>query len=178
MTRNRDRDRRSVLRGCGVALTGLLAGCAGGGDGDDGESDATDGDGESTPTPTEEDAEADDSGSMASFDGWMENVGNYDGVVDRTGQSEVTVKVGTEANGGAYGYGPAAVRVSAGTTVSWEWTGNGGSHNVVARDGSFESELVGEGGHTFTHTFESTGTTKYYCQPHKTMGMKGVVVVE
>jgi halocyanin-like protein len=108
----------------------------------------------------------------------MSNVGNYSEVVDETGSSEVTVQVGTEANGGAFGFGPAAVQVDPGTTVIWEWTGEGGQHNVVAQDGaSFDSELVADAGFTFEHTFEEEGATTYYCQPHQSLGMKGVVVV-
>ena len=116
--------------------------------------------------------------AQPSFGGWMSNVGNYSEVVDETGSSEVTVQVGTEANGGAFGFGPAAVQVDPGTTVIWEWTGEGGQHNVVAQDGaSFDSELVADAGFTFEHTFEEEGATTYYCQPHQSLGMKGVVVV-
>jgi len=122
-------------------------------------------------------------GTRAQSDGtdlasWFENTSNYDGVVDRTGQSEVTVDVGVEANGGYYGYGPAAVRVSTGTTVVWKWTGDGSYHNVVAEDGSFSSQQAREAGHTYSQTFEAAGTLKYYCTPHEMLGMKGVVVVE
>ena len=116
--------------------------------------------------------------AQPSFGGWMSDVGNYPEVVDETGSSEVTVQVGTEANGGAFGFGPAAVQVDPGTTVIWEWTGEGGQHNVVAQDGaSFDSELVADAGFTFEHTFEEEGATTYYCQPHQSLGMKGVVVV-
>ena len=106
---------------------------------------------------------------------WFANTGNADSVADRTDQSEVTVQVGTSGNGPAFGFGPAAVRVDPGTTVVWEWTGEGGQHDAVAGDGSFESPLQQEG--TFEHTFESAGVTKYACTPHKTMGMKGAVIV-
>ncbi|WP_425601419.1 halocyanin domain-containing protein [Halobaculum magnesiiphilum] len=116
--------------------------------------------------------------SSGGLEEWFSNVDNYDGVVDETGSSSVTVEVGTQANGGAYGFGPAAVRVDPGTTVTWEWTGNGSSHNVVAEGGgSFESELVGDAGHTFEHTFEEAGIYRYACTPHKALGMKGAVVV-
>jgi len=111
------------------------------------------------------------------FDGWLSNVSNYDGVADETGKSEVTIEVGAQGNNGGFAFGPAAVRVDPGTTVVWEWTGKGGSHNVVAKDGSFESELTDETGFTFSQTFEETGVRKYFCRPHKPMGMKGVVVV-
>jgi len=113
------------------------------------------------------------------FDGWFDDVDNYDGVVDRRGNDEVTVDVGVDANGGAFGFGPAAVRVSPGTTVVWEWTGEGGQHNVVAEDDTFDSgQAVSSADTTFEHTFEETGTYLYVCTPHEAIGMKGAVVVE
>jgi len=33
-------------------------------------------------------------------------------------------------------------------------------------------------GHEFEHPFEESGRFLYYCQPHKSAGMKGAVVVE
>jgi halocyanin-like protein len=112
------------------------------------------------------------------FGGWMSDVGNYEGVVDATGQSEVTVTVGASGNGGNFAFGPAAVQVDPGTTIVWEWNGEGGQHNVVAEEGGdFESELTAEAGITFEQTFESEGVVKYYCTPHRALGMKGVVVV-
>lgn len=109
---------------------------------------------------------------------WFSNVSNYAETVDRTGQQEVTVTVGAEGNNGNLAFGPAAVRVDPGTTVVWEWNGKGGTHNVAAEDGSFESEMTGEAGFTFEHTFEEAGITKYACVPHEAMGMKGAIVVE
>jgi halocyanin-like protein len=110
-----------------------------------------------------------------SVDDWLSDTGNYDGVVDKTGQSEVTIEVGAQANGGPYGFGPAAVRVDPGTKVVWKWVG--GTHNVVAKGGSYESKMKGEKGYTFSQTFDSKGVSLYYCTPHKPMGMKGAVVV-
>lgn len=111
------------------------------------------------------------------FGGWFDDVDNYDGVVDGTGQSEVTVEVGVDNGGQPYGFGPAAIRVDPGTTVVWEWTGKGSSHNVVAEDGSFESELASEEGDTFSQTFDTEGEFRYVCTPHESLGMKGAVVV-
>jgi halocyanin-like protein len=117
-------------------------------------------------------------GGAPDFGGYLDDVGNFDGsVTDATGQSEVTVGVGTEGNGGNLAFDPPAVHVDAGTTVVWEWTGEGGSHNVIHEGGNFESELTAEGGFTFEHTFESDGIYNYYCQPHRSLGMKGSVVV-
>jgi halocyanin-like protein len=116
-------------------------------------------------------------GADGPFDGYLADVDNFDGVRDRTGRSTVRVTVGAEGNGGAFAFAPAAVRVDAGTEVVWEWTGEGGRHNVVAEDGAFASNLVLAAGHTFSHAFDEPGTTKYVCEPHRGLGMKGVVVV-
>ena len=163
-----------------LALT-ALAGCSGGGDGGGGsESDGGGGSesGGGTATETESSDESSGGGGTPSFDGWMENVDNYDGVADETGSDEVTVAVGAEGNGGAYAFDPPAIRVSSGTTVVWEWTGQGAQHNVAAEGGGFESDLSAEEGFTFEHAFSESGTSKYVCTPHRTLGMKGVVVVE
>ena len=108
---------------------------------------------------------------------WFEDVSNATEIVDRRGKSSVEITVGAKGNGGNYAYGPAAVRVDSGTTVVWKWNGKGGSHNVAAQEGGFESEMHSDAGATFEHTFDSSGVSKYYCTPHKAMGMKGAVVV-
>lgn len=141
-----------------------LAGCSS--DGDAGES-GTDAD------DTTENGE-----SASEFDGWFDGVENYGGITDETGSDEVTVAVGAEGDGGGFAFGPAAVRIDSGTTVVWEWTGDGGNHNVVAEDGSFGSEITDESGHTFEHAFEESGTYRYVFEPHERTGMKGAIVVE
>lgn len=75
-------------------------------------------------------------------------------------------------------FAPPAIMVTPGTAVTWKWVGEGGEHNVVATDGTFDSgEPVAEGGN-FQHTFENEGTYRYVCEPHAEEGMKGVVVVK
>jgi halocyanin-like protein len=112
---------------------------------------------------------------------WLSETGNYDGtVVDRTGQEAVTIDVGAPGNEGNLAFGPAAVRIDPGTTVTWEWTGEGGPHNVLAEEGPADlnsGQAVPDAGTTYEHTFEQEGVTTYYCNPHKTLGMKGAVVV-
>ncbi|MFB6183152.1 MAG: halocyanin domain-containing protein [Haloarculaceae archaeon] len=119
------------------------------------------------------------SGGTPDFGGWLDDVGNYSGsVVDKTGSSEVTISVGAEGNGGNFAFDPPAVHVDTGTTVKWEWTGKGGAHNVVDDGGSFESgSPTAEAGVHLEHTFDKGGIYNYYCQPHKSLGMKGSVVV-
>lgn len=112
------------------------------------------------------------------FDGWFDDVENYTGVINRTGVDRTRVAVGTEGNGGNFAFQPAAIRVSTGTTVVWEWTGKGGYHDVVDKSGAFESDIHQSADTTFRHRFETEGTYKYVCTPHETLGMKGAVVVE
>jgi halocyanin-like protein len=113
-------------------------------------------------------------GSKPDFGGYLDGANNYDGSVsDQTGNSEVTVDVGA---GDGLAFGPAAVHVDNGATVVWEWTGEGGAHNVVSEDEVFNSgSPVGSG--TFEHTFEEDGIYPYFCSPHKGSGMLGAVVV-
>ncbi|MFB6235986.1 MAG: halocyanin domain-containing protein [Halopenitus sp.] len=115
------------------------------------------------------------SGTVAAqYGGWLDGVDGYEGTVDYTGRDEVTVTVGARDG---LSFDPVAILVDPGTTVVWEWSGQGGQHNVVHKGGAFESKLAGEEGHTFEHVFESEGTFKYFCNPHKAVGMKGVVAV-
>ena len=102
---------------------------------------------------------------------------NDQGYEDHRGESEVTVEVG--AGGDGLAFGPTLVWVDEGTEVTWEWTGEGGAHNVVANaGGDFRSgDPVDEAGTTFTHAFESGGMAEYYCSPHEDLGMKGAVAV-
>ncbi|WP_226013580.1 halocyanin domain-containing protein [Halomicrobium salinisoli] len=169
-------DRRKFLYATGMAGAAALAGCSGGGSGGGSEgSDGSDGSGDGS------DGSSGGSGGSEStlseepdYGGWLDGANNYEATVDMTGQDSVTVTVGYES----LGFDPAAVAVSPGTEVTWEWNGEGGSHNVVSQDdGPLDSETSGEEGHTYSHTFEETGTFTYSCEPHETAGMKGAVYV-
>ena len=105
---------------------------------------------------------------------WFADVPNYRGVMEWTGFDEVRVRVGV---GDGFRFGPAAIRVSPGTRVVWEWTGLGGSHNVASDDIALESPYFVDAGSTFEHVFETSGTHRYYCAPHLAVGMKGAVLV-
>jgi halocyanin-like protein len=118
--------------------------------------------------------------TVPDWGGYLDGIdGGYE---DLRGQSEVTVDVGADGNGGALAFAPAGIWVDPGTTVTWEWTGEGGGHNVVTEEGpaSLDSGApVSEAGTTFEHTFseEQAGITKYYCSPHQALGMLGAVAV-
>jgi len=117
--------------------------------------------------------------AQSDYGGWLSETDNYDGTtVDATGQEEVTITVGAQGNGSNFAFDPPAVAVDPGTTVVWEWTGQGGQHNVVADSGAdFESELADEEGATFEQTVEEDALVTYFCRPHDSVGMRGVVVV-
>ena len=143
--------RRRFLQSVGsVAVAGSLAGCT----------DGATGSGNGT--------------GPSGVDDWLSNTGNYDSVTDVTGQNSVTVDVGAQGNSGANAFAPPAIEISPGTTVTWEWVD--GYHNVVATDGAFDSGQPARNA-TFEHAFDAAGTFFYYCEPHKSMGMKGAVVV-
>lgn len=110
------------------------------------------------------------------FGGWLEGVDG--GFKDARGSKEVTVQVGAQGNGGSFAFSPAGLWVDTGTTVKWEWTGQGGGHNVHATEGAdFQSEIFSEPGVHFQHTFEEGGIVNYQCDPHAALGMKGAVAV-
>mgnify|MGYP006287548323 CR=1 FL=1 len=166
-------DRRAWLKtlaatGATVAIAGCTSSGAGGGNGGE------DGGGGDTPTPTESPT----SGGGDSSGDFVET-----STVDMT--DELTFE-------------PKEIRVSVGTTVTWENVGAIG-HTVTAYEdeipdgaeyfasGGFDSQEaaadgypekgnITEGG-TYEHTFETTGTYEYYCIPHEMNGMVGTVKV-
>jgi halocyanin-like protein len=114
------------------------------------------------------------------FGSWLDGVDG--GYQDLRGSSEVTVEVGASGNGGALAFAPAGIWIDPGTTVQFEWTGEGGGHNVIADSGpaSLDSgAAVTEAGVNYEYTFEEgdAGITNYYCDPHLALGMKGAVAV-
>lgn len=69
---------------------------------------------------------------------------------------------------------PDKVTVEAGDTVTWKFDDQGISHDVVADDNSFKSEIMQSG--TYKYTFDAPGTYPYKCTLHPN-AMKGAVVV-
>ncbi|MFT4882687.1 MAG: halocyanin-like protein [Natronomonas sp.] len=108
------------------------------------------------------------------YGGWFDDVPNFEGTVDRTGEDEVVVVVGP---GGDLVFDPPAIHVDPGTTVVYEW--DQGFHNVAEKETGerYKSELTGEEGTTYEVTYETEGISKYVCEPHRGQGMKGAVAV-
>lgn len=120
------------------------------------------------------------------YDGYLSDVDIWDGVtVDASEESVVPIQVGAVDG---YAFAPVAVYVETGTTIEWEWTGEGGGHNVVhdtTGDPLFDSTDDHSGnttaaeGYVYEFTFESgdEGVYPYVCTPHRMQDMNGVVVV-
>jgi halocyanin-like protein len=150
-------NRRTFLQTAGGAAGGAAALSAG-----------------ATPAAASEGGGGGGGGTVPDYGGYLDDANNFEETTDQTGNDEEADDVG--AGGSGLAFGPAAVHVDNGATVVWEWTGEGGAHNVVAEDGSFESGSPVESG-TYEYTFEEDGIYTYYCQPHKGQGMKGAIVV-
>ncbi|WP_336326895.1 halocyanin domain-containing protein [Halovenus sp. HT40] len=143
--------------------------------------------GEAEPNGTNdgdsEPPEPDYDGPAAKADEYLEDndAQQYDGeFTDFTGQDSVTISVGGGESG--LSFDPPAVIVDPGTEIVWEWTGEGGAHNVVSAEESaskFDSgEIVQSETRTYTTVVEETGAYLYYCTPHQAVGMHGAIVVE
>lgn len=115
-----------------------------------------------------------DDASTTAVSDWLTESDATKGITDRTGRESTTVDVGVDDG---LAFGPPAIEIDEGTTVVWRWTGKGGRHNVVDRDGAFESSYHEDEGATFDHEFPSAGQFLYYCEPHRELGMRGAVVV-
>lgn len=151
-----DLTRRSLLAGTAMAGTGSVAGCFGNDPPED------------CPTLPQEPA----------YGGWLKGTSNYKKTCDFRGGDEVEVTVGAKGNDAFWGYGPAAVAITPGMMVRWKWNGRGGAHDVVELNERFDSgKPVDSESKTFEVTFDDPGVFKYFCTPHRSQEMKGVVFV-
>ena len=91
----------------------------------------------------------------------------------------------TVGPGGSLTFEPAEITIAPGTTVHWVWDSD--NHNVVPSNQPEGANWEGTAGppsktyntgHEYSHTFNTTGTFEYFCQPHKTAGMTGTITVQ
>lgn len=169
-------DRRNFVKIAGATVAIGTTGCVGGNGEDDGGDDGEEGGDDESG----DDGADDGTEEQGGIEGYLESNGanGYEGSVeDMTGQDEVTVDVG--GGSGGLAFVPAAIEISPGTTVVWEWTGEGGAHNVVAEDETFDSGSAESGSDiTYEYTFEEGGQEyNYYCTPHQAAGMVGGIRV-
>src|SRR5688500_10351273 len=91
-----------------------------------------------------------------------------------TGLARPGAEVQIELIGGAFA--PAELTIDRGTTV--RWVNRAGAHTVTP-DGHdrWRSQPVAAVDQRFEHTFTLSGTFAYYCEPHASHGMKGIINV-
>ncbi|SDJ40973.1 halocyanin domain-containing protein [Halovenus aranensis] len=115
------------------------------------------------------------SNAKAKVDEYLADANGYDGsIADKTGQDAITIENGS--NEPDYAFGPAAVRVDAGTEITWEWVSDG--HSVRATEGAEFDSGIENSGFTWSKTFEEPGVILYECQPHAAIGQLGAIIVE
>ena len=75
-------------------------------------------------------------------------------------------------------FGPSALTVDAGTTVTWDWVG-AAAHNVTWVGGTPAASATQTSG-TYTRNFAAAGSFAYYCTIHgtETTGMRGSITVQ
>lgn len=186
-------DRRQFLATCGGGVIAALAGCTEA----DEEFPSTDTQ-NSTPTSTETDTLTDTTtrndtplggsrgietetpkGPPSDVTTWLKDANGYNGeVVDKTDQTQVTITVGAQADSGAIAFEPALVKISRGSLVQFKWTGNGGEHSVTGSNTTWGSDLYSKEGVNFTIAAPQPPYSLYYCETHKSQGMKGAILIK
>ncbi|MDL0122314.1 plastocyanin/azurin family copper-binding protein [Halobacterium salinarum] len=100
----------------------------------------------------------------------------YSGSVRTTSRS-IPIAVG--GHDCPHAFQPALTRVAPGKTVTWAGEESGGAHTVAFKSAAIGiRKLRSEPGVHFTHTFNSTGTYRYFCSPHSELSGRGAVIVE
>jgi plastocyanin len=87
--------------------------------------------------------------------------------------AEVEIEILEPGSQGTWSFSPSVVTVPAGTTVTWRNLGEH-VHSVTSQDQLFDSRLI-DPGKSWSHTFTTPGTYRYFCVPNP--WLKGVVVV-
>jgi len=73
---------------------------------------------------------------------------------------------------------PSSVTIDEGDTVRFFWGGQALPHNAVEVDDTFNSgEPESDVDYSFTFEFGTAGEYDFFCEPHRSVGMEGVVVV-
>lgn len=75
-------------------------------------------------------------------------------------------------------FDPSSVTISVGTTVRWI-NDTSTFHTITPSDHSeWSRQEMNSAGQEFEHTFQSTGTFDYFCEPHESFGMTGSITVQ
>jgi plastocyanin len=116
------------------------------------------------------------SSAAAAFVVLLSGAGVFLGIPRATAaDSQVKMVEGSSSDYTTWKFAPEEITVPVGSTVVWH---NDGSqqHTATAEDKSFASPYLNKG-QDFQFKFAAPGDFKYYCEPHKALGMVGVIHV-
>ncbi len=106
-------------------------------------------------------------------------IGSFFMAVSPAAADTVTVKMG--ADNGMLAFDPANVTIKAGDTVKWV-NNKLPPHNIMFEDKGLANkshdQLMFSPGESYEVTFDTAGTYKYFCSPHRGAGMAGSITVE
>ena len=77
-----------------------------------------------------------------------------------------------------FSFSAPTITIDRGTSVRWRSTT--GTFHTVTPDGhqAFAARQMNSSGETFEVRFDAPGRYRYYCEPHRALGMTGEVVVQ
>jgi len=113
--------------------------------------------------------------------GGNQSGGNESGGGNQSGGGGGVAQEVVVGPGGNNVFDPADVTIAPGETVHWVW--DSPNHNIAPQSTPDGAEWEGypeisEAGTEYSHTFETTGTYEYVCEPHAAAGMEGSVTVQ
>jgi plastocyanin len=168
-------DRRRFPHAGVVASLGGIAGCS---------APSNNGAGD-TPTSRSTDSAALTEGRATTTPG-ADRLGGPDDL--QSSVSAVADTLEEDQGAGQFVFTPAVIWLESGGTI--EWSIEGAAHSVTAYHPdndkpsripedtkSFDSGTL-DAGASYEHTFETPGVYNYYCTPHESLGMVGVVIVD
>ena len=75
-------------------------------------------------------------------------------------------------------FNPESITINEGDSVNFLWSGELLPHNSVEENGVFDSgDAERDVNYTYTFDFDQAGTYDFFCEPHQSVGMKGVITV-
>ena len=75
-------------------------------------------------------------------------------------------------------FNPESITINEGDSVNFLWSGELLPHNSVEENGIFDSgDAERDVNYTYTFDFDQAGTYDFFCEPHQSVGMKGVITV-
>ena len=75
-------------------------------------------------------------------------------------------------------FNPESITINEGDSVNFLWSGELLPHNSVEENGVFDSgDAEQDVNYTYTFDFDQAGTYNFFCEPHQSVGMKGLITV-